>query len=274
MTGKQFRNLFASHAWMMFPKKMLRKIGPEKSAVLCYMIDKANYYDTLTIFFDNQDTAADVMGLGSRKVFKRITDELENLGLISKQLKGVPAKVHYEINVDAILSMFDDQPETQMGQLDVTSRVNLDVTSRDNSCPESLHLLNNNSIVDNSTNKVKEDKSSSTNVWKAFDEYIGGPFFQKYPKRGRRDLMFKSLDTMKKERSDLDTFEKIDEYLTQFKQGLKIYLDSQKDPKFVMAPQNFISSRQWEQNSKPSDPSGITINPMSADDFLKSIENL
>jgi hypothetical protein len=220
---------------------------------------------------DNEEGAAKRIGIPSRKIWSAIVQRLVDKKMISRVRKGVPARYYYTLNHINITNLFnkDMSPEEHS---DVTNRNNLLYPNVTSSCAleGQLSKQTNNKTKNNNI----EDKSSSTNVWKAFDEYIGGPFFQKYPKRGRRDLMFKSLDTMKKERSDLDTFEKIDEYLTQFKQGLKIYLDSQKDPKFVMAPQNFISSRQWEQNSKPSDPSGITINPMSADDFLKSIENL
>lgn len=97
-------NLFEST--ITIPKGMIQNIGAAPSVVLCYIIE-AGYKngEASTIYFTNMEEAARLCGLSSRGAITKVLDKLEELGLITTALKGLPSRKHITVNIEEIVKI-------------------------------------------------------------------------------------------------------------------------------------------------------------------------
>jgi hypothetical protein len=261
MTEKQFFNIFASNSWMMVPKKLLAEIGAIETILLCYMIDKAKYHKTLTIHFDNEEKAAKLIGLGSRKTFNKYTGILHDHNLVHRELKGVPAKYYYTLNVDAILEAFDKE------HLDVTDRNTQMCPIVTSECNETEHLSNN------TTNNKTTNNTTSAKADKVFINFIGEEFIPNYPKVVPVKRIWTQVTELTKE---LNTYsvEQYEELCGKIRKHLVAYVKS-TEKKYLLAPDNYIAARKWEEDlsvtSAKSSKNGA-MNDKVNDDYLNLLK--
>src|SRR5690606_23033761 len=154
---------------------------------LTYLYQQADYQP----FSPRDEYLREKYDFGDREL-RGARSRLKKKGLISTTLKGVPAKLHYTINMDKIIELalelpaFTDlvkQPQDEDPSL--AKRYKLDCTKGTNKDGQKGQTINNN--TNNSFNNIKKTKAKKESLPAVADTGEGGidngfeEFYRKYP---------------------------------------------------------------------------------------------
>lgn len=118
------KNALGANAYWQVNKHLARTIGLEPTILLAHLIDLVTNYEHMPEeFYQQYSRLKESLGFSRRQLDDSIKI-LKEKSLIEVELKGVPAKNHYSLNVDKILeSMLDVQ--TSSSNLDELERQNM-----------------------------------------------------------------------------------------------------------------------------------------------------
>src|SRR6056297_3255667 len=127
-----FLDLIKADGYITVSKELAREIGLQESIILSELISQYEYFkkenrlDKNNYFYCTVDKMKKNTTI-SKKTQTRKINNLINLGLIEKKVKGLPAKRHFKINEKEILNLFfdkntDDPRQLQMRQNDSTRK--------------------------------------------------------------------------------------------------------------------------------------------------------
>lgn len=148
-------DLLRSDGSIVINKKLAHKIGLNASVVLSELIARFKYHDSKGQaeggwFYCTKNTLEEQTSL-NRYYQDKAIEELEELGLITKKTKGIPAKRYFKIHEKSILTL-------------VTSKIVKDSqTSSSNSRKQDSESLTNKSVKDSQEVILNNNTNNNTN---------------------------------------------------------------------------------------------------------------
>ena len=150
------KHLLSSTAFIVLNKELARKVGLKEAVLLADLISKEEYFITNGMtdgwFFNTAKNIEDDTCLTShqqRKAIKRLKD----LGIIETKLVGIPAKQHFKIIENKLLSYFNTSYEESVKQV---------IKKTQTSCEESEQLdVKKTQTINKNNNKNKNNNNIS-----------------------------------------------------------------------------------------------------------------
>lgn len=151
-------DLLRSDGSIIVNKKLAKKIGLNEAVILSELISRFKWHqeegnDQEGWFYCTKDTLEEQTSL-NRYYQDKAIEELENLGLISKITKGIPAKRYFKINENKVVSFVTGKivkdSQTSMQESD---KQESDIVARSNK-----ELNNTNNKKDSCSDKSQNDK--------------------------------------------------------------------------------------------------------------------
>lgn len=243
MNDKQFLNVFSGESWIQVPRVLLQNLGAVPAIVLCYIIDKAKYHKSTTIWFDNIELAAKLCGVPSRHIFMKGIEKLEEQGLITSELKGVPARKYFTIIKDAVILQFDKtlQTELETSETPVSQTIEKQFVKICETALENNAKLSNNTTTNKTTNNNRSAKAD-----KVFINYISDEFIPNYPKVVPVKRIWTQVTELTKEFNNY-TVEQYEDLCGKIRKHLVAYVKS-TEKKFLLAPDNYLAARKWQED--------------------------
>lgn len=133
------KHLLSSSAFLVVNKELAKQIGLHEVVLLADLISKEQYFiDNNQLnegwFFNTAKNIQDDTTLTSHQQRKAIKN-LKSLGIIETQLIGIPAKQHFKINENKLLSYFNtsySKSEQQVVKKTQTINKNKEITIKNN----------------------------------------------------------------------------------------------------------------------------------------------
>ena len=133
------KNLLSSTAFLVVNKELAKQIGLNETVLLADLISKEQYFiDNKQLnegwFFNTAKNIQDDTTLTSHQQRKAIKN-LKSLGIIETKLIGIPAKQHFKINENKLLSYFNtsySKSEQQVVKKTQTINKNKEITIKNN----------------------------------------------------------------------------------------------------------------------------------------------
>tara|TARA_R100001082_G_scaffold31591_1_gene16153 strand:- start:2204 stop:2851 length:648 start_codon:yes stop_codon:yes gene_type:complete len=133
------KNLLSSTAFLVVNKELAKQIGLHEVVLLADLISKEQYFiDNNKLnegwFFNTAKNIQDDTTLTSHQQRKAIKN-LKSLGIIETKLIGIPAKQHFKINENKLLSYFNtsySKSEQQVVKKTQTINKNKEITINNN----------------------------------------------------------------------------------------------------------------------------------------------
>jgi len=133
------KNLLSSTAFLVVNKELAKQIGLHEVVLLADLISKEQYFiDNNKLnegwFFNTAKNIQDDTTLTSHQQRKAIKN-LKSLGIIETKLIGIPAKQHFKINENKLLSYFNtsySKSEQQVVKKTQTINKNKEITIKNN----------------------------------------------------------------------------------------------------------------------------------------------
>ncbi len=136
------KNLLSSTAFLVVNKELAKQIGLNETVLLADLISKEQYfkekeysnYEMGGWFFNTAKNIQDDTTLTSHQQRKAVKN-LKSLGIIETKLIGIPAKQHFKINENKLLSYFTtsySKSEQQVVKKTQTINKNKEITIKNN----------------------------------------------------------------------------------------------------------------------------------------------
>ena len=147
--------LLGQNGFIILNKRIIKKIGIENAIIFSFLIDKWKFFDCNDFFYKIDDIKQDV-DMGEHIIRKSLKFLKDKDILIDKGLQGLPAKQFYNLNTQAILSIFkndsnDKKPIPSHSKFDraKTCKNAIDKTSNFASAYNSNNTYSNNTYSNN-----------------------------------------------------------------------------------------------------------------------------
>ena len=136
------KHLLSSTAFLVVNKELAKQIGLNETVLLADLISKEQYfkekeysnYEMGGWFFNTAKNIQDDTTLTSHQQRKAVKN-LKSLGIIETKLIGIPAKQHFKINENKLLSYFNtsySKSEQQVVKKTQTINKNKEITIKNN----------------------------------------------------------------------------------------------------------------------------------------------
>lgn len=150
------KKILGSQSHWQLNKELVKVTGDLRVAFfLSYLIDCENYYGE-AFFKIASDITEDTYF--STKLQSKFANELKSLGLIDTFLKGIPAKKHFLIKHDKVLSIFGLKQVSPIGQnLDIPEGKTM-LAEKGNTNKNKVIRIDNKNTTIGGASKIKENK--------------------------------------------------------------------------------------------------------------------
>jgi DNA-binding Lrp family transcriptional regulator len=101
-------NLLGSDAYWVLNKKLVNHLGCDTTLLLQHFIDLQFKLFKGEEFYQQQERITEETSLGEHVIRERVK-KLVNLGILTSEKKGSPAKNYYSINQEAVMSILRDE---------------------------------------------------------------------------------------------------------------------------------------------------------------------
>mgnify|MGYP006277558131 FL=1 len=173
-----FLDLIKSDGYITVSKELARKIGLQETILLSELISQHKYFkqrnelDKEGYFYCTVDKMEKQTTI-SKKTQTRKINNLVEMGLIEKKLKGLPAKRHFNINEQKILDLFldknsDNPRHVQKGQKALTREDKN--KQQEGSKRTSIHNNKYNNKTEEEDARVHEKKKIPDKIKQKFDQ--------------------------------------------------------------------------------------------------------
>ena len=198
-----FLDLIKSSGYITVSKELAREIGLQETIILSELISHYEYFkkenklDQDGYFYCTVGKLKKNTTIPKKTQSRKINNLIE-LGLIEKKLKGLPAKRHFKINENKLLNLFFDQNldnprQLQMGQND-SSRSD---KSKQQEEPKRTSI-NNNNYNNNKTEEEEGEKIPAKfdkKFQQVFNRKLSVDLYQKLTKiYSDSKILFKALE--------------------------------------------------------------------------------
>lgn len=220
---------FSSDSYLVINKRLLKRFGAETAIFLSNLIDKFKYFSSRNMiqedgsFFLTHEDQEEQTGMTPHKL-RKCCKELETLKIVKKIRKGLPAKLHYFLDINQLtmeifgekaleldIKNFNNYTLKNLTTIKETklNKENKEKTLRE-SGPENNKSVPDNSEETTSRKKISRLKEKIVKAWNSTAEQSGLPKIKKLTSSRSKHLAAR-LEELPTFSEWLDLFKKVSE---------------------------------------------------------------
>ena len=234
-------NLLANDNFIVVNRDLIKIFGINSALMIGELASEYNYYDKENrlidgAFYSTIDNIQKNTGL-SRRQQKAALDELAELGLLTVELKDLPAKRYIKLNIEKLTNLFVQNEQTCMHEMNKQE------------CAK--RTTNNNNLKINKEKVINQYISEFDALWAL------------YPRKQGKSAALKAYEKARKKGVDFDTV----------KQGIESYSQYVKDnnieQRYIKQGSTWFNGECWNDDyRKPRKQTSYNIDELMKIDTL------